>query len=189
VIISIGESRPKKWKIGAQAIMLFEKVNFSHTFVSWVDEFGFRWVAEARGDGVQIISNYEFKRYNKVINIYQYNCSYDNYRKALEYVWRNSSDYYNFWQIYGLFEMRVLNGIFTKRDRRNYFINRFADGDYSQICTEFSIKTSLLAKTGDLKYIDTKPEQMGLIETRYYNINNCDLMFSQETLDKINGET
>jgi len=31
--LSIGESRPKKFKIGAESIKWFEKVNFSHTFI------------------------------------------------------------------------------------------------------------------------------------------------------------
>lgn len=190
MIISIGESRPKKWKIGAELIMAFEQIDYSHTFVSWKDENDLRWVAEARGSGVQIISNFEFKRENEVVNIYQYHADPENYQLAMEYVWKNSADKYSFKQIYGLAEMRVLNWIFGG-DKQ--FSNRFANGDYSQICCEYSINTSLLAR-GGIAYYDfitvaqLNTENMGLRETRSYNMMNCDLMLDRSEIDRINGK-
>ena len=72
-VVSIGFSRPKKWKPFAWLIMLVEKTKYSHTFVSWkCTNINERKVFEAVGSGVRIISNHRFKEKALVVEIYHF---------------------------------------------------------------------------------------------------------------------
>ena len=188
-ILSIGESRPKEFKVFSRATELFEfdrkdAGKHSHIFISWKDHLGLRWVAEARGTGVRMLSNVEFKRDNEIVNIYHYDATSAGINAMIEYIWANLAKKYGYKQIYGLAEMRVLNKLYRELGRENSAVNRFADGESSQICVEFALRCLEAASGGKVNALCL--EQWGLIEMRKFNLRNGRKLPSIR-IDQING--
>ena len=184
MIISIGESRSKKFKAFSRATELVEGVGHSHIFVSWKDSLGLRWVAEARGSGVRIVSNVGFKEENEVVNIYQYECDQEAFDETVRYIWQNSPKSYGHLQIAGLAWMRLANWSVRLFGLENRFTNPFRDGEHSQICCEFGLNCATIAlKKPKLKNV----ENFGLIEARKFNENHGE-RFTRDRIDRINGE-
>lgn len=181
---SIGESTPRKHKIGAEAIKWFEGTNHSHVFISWKDSKGLRWVAEAKGSGVRMLSNIEFKKHARIMNIYHYSTNRAGVDKIVDYTWGQLAKSYGYKQIYGLAEMRVLNKIYRVLGLKKKARNRFTDGDSSQICCEFVLRCAEIALGKNLEVKDL--EQWGLIETQAFN-NAYGKKQSKELIDRING--
>jgi len=182
--ISIGESYPNHLKPIAWLTKKVEGVEYSHCFISWKDNIGLRWVAEARGSGLQIISNVEFKQENNIINIYEYECDEEQYKKAMTYVWQESHKEYSKRQIAGLLWMRLANRFARALCWEKRFQNPFRDGPYSQICCEFAINTLTTAMGIE---IPGDVENYGLIETRRLN-EKYGLKLEQAIIDRINGK-
>ena len=181
----IGESKPKSKKLFASLIQWFEGVDHSHIFVSWKDKLGLRWVAEAKGSGIRLLSNDHFKKETLVVNVYRYELDEAGLERLIKYVWLSAATKYGFKSIYGLCEMRLMNKIYRILGKKQRAKNRFADGDYSQVCCEFAINAAKIVY-GNLVYTNGNTENYGLIETRSFN-----LTFGQkqprELIDKING--
>lgn len=180
---SIGESKSKGFKIFSWLVEKIEGVNHSHIFISWKDSMGLRWVAEARGGGIRIVSNVEFKQSNTVVNIYQYPCNEDQFERAITYIWEESHKDYGYLQIVGLLWMRLGNFALRKFNVKSKFTNPFRDGDFSQICCEFGINTvseSLGVEPPEFV------ENYGLIETREFNFEHG-LMAAKELINRINN--
>lgn len=189
--ISVGESRPKSFKLFSRLTEWFEGVDHSHVFISWEDQFKHRWVAEARGGGARMLSAKEFMRDNYLVSVYSYPCDEKGMERLSEYAWENMGRRYGFLQIYGLFEMRLLNKVYRAMGMNNRAINRFVDGQESQICVEFAIKsvqaaTETTQKEKPLSIPESsKTEQWGLIEMRKFNESNGDKL-DQFIVDLIN---
>ena len=183
MILSVGESKPRKKKLFSSLTMWFEDVDHSHVFVSWKDDLGLRWVAEARGTGVRMLSNVEFKKDNILVNIYDYETDHVGIDSLIEYAWYNMGIYYGFKQIYGLFEMRILSTIYSALGINKKAKNRFVDGYGSLICNEFA-SGCLTAGAGIV--IEEDIEQWGLKEMRYFNLNHGKIK-PKVIIDKING--
>jgi hypothetical protein len=163
----VGESRPHHNKIGASIIMAAEGIDHSHLYVSWKDHLGLRWVAEARGGGVQVLSNVEFKLTNKIVNVYKYSLPDLGQAAAIKWIWENLPAHYGYKQIYGLSEMRALNMIARQAGSTKRFSNRFRDGEFSQICCEFAIRAIC---HGLSMPVPKDVECWGLRETRQFNL-------------------
>lgn len=177
-MLSVGESRPKKWKPLAWVIQLIEKTDHSHSFTSWRDhDLDIRKVAEARGGGCRILTNITFKHGAQVMTIYQYKISDKSLREAEKFIWDQLAKPYGCKHILGLLLMRA--GL-TKG-------NPFKDQNYSQICVELSIKMVCIALQID---IPEGVEDWGLREMHDFNEENyfkglCEKA-SQEKIDRIN---
>lgn len=182
--LSVGESKPHKWKIGAAGIMAVECTDHSHTFISWKDQLGLRWVAEAKGSGVRMVSNIEFKQVNQVTNIFDYEVTDEQLNKAIRFVWTNLPVKYAFKQIAGLFEMRIVNFLYRCVGSKRRANNRFRDGDFSQICSEFAVRTVETATGVKAPGI---LENYGLIETHAFNMKHGKQK-EQAIIDKINNK-
>ena len=129
--VSIGFSRPKKWKPLAWLIMLIEGTNFSHTFVTRkCTNIGARKVFEAVGSGVRIISNNRFKEKAWVVEIYVFEVSDEVVHWLDRYSHEQAGKPYGFKHILGLALMRALKSINIK------IANPFKDGKYSEVCVE-----------------------------------------------------
>ena len=166
--ISVGESRQKEWKFFSRTTEFVEGVGHSHVFVSWKDQYGNRWVAEAHGSGIRLLSNEEFKRHSEVVNIYHY--PYDDaarHKEIIRYIWKQSAKKYGSKQILGLLLMRAGNAGSRAFTGRNHFKNPFRDGDASQICCEFALKVAALS-SADVA-VPRNLESFGLIEARRFN--------------------
>ena len=183
--ITVGTSFPKKPLLTSKATRWFEGVDHSHVYITWKDGLGLRWVAEAHGSGIRVISNVEFKMKNRVINLYKYNCSQDGHDAAIKWMWAHSHLSYAFMQLYGLFEMRVLGLMCRFFKMKCKPKNRFANGAYSQICTEFVLRALDVATEGRLD-IPEDVENFGLYETSLFNKANGELL-PQEMIDRINS--
>lgn len=181
---TIGESQPKKKKIFSELIKWFEGTKHSHVFVSWKDENGLRWVAEAKGSGIRMVSNVQFKSEVEIVNIYHYEVDQDGIDKVTKYIWSKLAHKYGFKQIYGLAEMRVLNKIYRSLGLKRKAKNRFTDGDASQICCEFGVRTAEVVLKKEL--VDESLEQWGLIETAKFT-NKTGKKAPIELLNRING--
>jgi hypothetical protein len=185
MFLSIGESKPRCKKVFSEATMWVEDSDHSHIFISWKDSLGLRWVAEARGSGIRMISNKQFKDENIIINVYNYHMNTTGLNRLREYLWKSLGMCYGFLQIYGLLEMRILNKIYRLLKIDKKAVNRFVDGEASQICVEFALRC-YEAVTG-AKMLHTKfIEQMGLIEMRKFN-EDKGIKLSKEVVDRING--
>lgn len=182
--LSIGESRPKKFNLFSFLIRLAEGTNHSHVFISWKDELGLRWVAESRGAGIQMLPNKELKQKAKIIRVYNYKVSKQNLDEARKYVWETLPKNYGYRQMLGLFEMRVKNWIyrFLKSDKKAS--NRYIDGEFSQVCCEFAIRT--IQKAKGIK-VSQEIDTWGLIETSRFCILTSDDILTEEKIEAING--
>jgi len=183
-MIAVGESRQKKFKLFSRLTELVEGVGHSHIFVTWKDSLGLRWVAEARGSGIRVVSNVEFKRDNEVINVYHYICDDEKRDACIKYIWQESPKSYGFLQILGLLYMRVANYITRIFGGINRHNNPFRDGDHSQICCEFGLNVAHIA-LGEESAPDHL-ENFGLIETRQFNKMYAKQQ-PQDLIDRING--
>jgi hypothetical protein len=162
-ILSVGESKPKKFKLFSALIKFVEQTDHTHSFVSWKDHRnGVRVVAEAKGGDCRIVTNNTFKDENEVVRIFQYKITEEQLIKFEQYVWTQMGRPYGFKHIFGLFLMRI--GI-TKK-------NRFKDGDYSQICAELTIK-AISHALGEMLPVGV--EDYGLREAHAYNLHNLSL--------------
>ena len=124
-IVSIGESKPKKFKIMSALIKLVERTDHTHSFASWKDpRTSIRAVGEARGSGCRVVTNHHFKHENEVVRIYQYEMTNDQLLRFEKFIWERLGRPYAFKQLVGLLLMRLK---LTKN-------NIFRDGDFSQIC-------------------------------------------------------
>lgn len=173
-----GESYPKKFKIIAYLIKLIEG-GHSHTFVTWKDEGGRRWISEARGGGGRVISNAEFKRDNLIVNVYDYETTEDRYEDVINYLWETSHSSYGKMQMIGLGIMRLMNFLFGKWKR---FTNWFRNGEFSQICCERVIRAVMITGVS----MPENPDNMALKETRKFN-QKWGKMASNERIKRING--
>lgn len=179
ITLSIGESRPKKWKLFAWLIQLVEGVDHSHIFVSWKDkELGVRKVAEARGAGGRMISNHRFKDQNHVVMIYQYQIQPDKLEELEKWLWEVLGPY-GHKHIFGLLLMRVVSGLGFKKQAKN----PFKDGTYSQICCELGARAIEKATGFDLP---GDVEDYGLQEFQKLN-RRYGKKVTQEKLNRING--
>jgi hypothetical protein len=187
VILSIGESRPKKWKVGAQLIKLVEGTDHTHSFVSWRDPgLNIRKVAEARGGGGRIVINTQFKAENEVVRIFQYKISEEKAKELEIWIWKNMGPY-GYKHMIGLGLMRLENWV---RNALGLAAtgNRFKDGAYSQVCVELTAKALELALNTDFP---GNAEDYGLLEMHRINFANyhnnlCDLA-SDEMIKDINA--
>lgn len=130
-VVSIGFSRPKKWKPVAWLIMKIGGTPYSHTYVTWKDEeIDRRKVFEAVGSGIRIIGNIRFKKKAHVVAIF----SYEVPDKVITWLEQYSHDQagkpYGYKHLLGLTLMKI--GRFLGFKTRN----PLKDGKYSQICLE-----------------------------------------------------
>jgi len=185
IYFAIGESRPKKAKIFSRLTEWFEGVGHSHIYVTWKDALGLRWVAEAKGTGVRMLSNVEFKEHNEIVNVYRYYpVNEDSIDLIIEYAWSMMGTQYGYKQIYGLLEMRLLNKLYRGLGIKKKAINRFTDGDAAQICCEFAVRCIESGLDADL--VGSDLEQWALLEMRNFNLRYGDKQ-PKLLIDKING--
>jgi len=173
MILSIGESHPKKWKIGAAVIKAVEGTDHTHSFVSWRDEhLDIRKVAEARGGGGRIVINEQFRQENEIVRIFQYDITEDKLKELETWIWKNMKPY-GYKHNLGLGIMRLGNRLLQIFGSKEIAQNPFKDGLFSQICVELTARSISLA-TG-LK-LPGNIEDYGLREMHEFNFE----MYRQE---------
>lgn len=132
--LTIGEARPKTWKLLAWLIQIVEGVDHNHIFITWKDpKLGVRKVAEAKGSGSRFITNTFLKKDNYVVAVYHYNVEDEGLFEMEKWLWENLTSY-GYKHIFGLFLMRL--GKVLGFSSKNYF----KDGLYSQVCVELGAR-------------------------------------------------
>ena len=179
---SVGRSYPKKFKVLAYLIRIIEG-GASHEFITWKDELGLRWVAEARGGGARMLSNIEFKEINYVVDVYSYSVEGEKFKEVVTYVWENINKKYGHLQIIGIAIMRFLNLIFKTLGLKRKFTNWFRDGDFSLICCEFSMNAVRIGKN---VLMPEKVENYGLRESKKFH-EKWGAVASIDKINRING--
>ena len=181
MILSVGESRPKKFKIGAEILMAVEGTDHSHSFISWRDEsLGIRKVAEARGGGGRIVINEQFRQENHIVRVFQYEICPISLRELEIWIWGHLRPYgykYNL----GIGIMR-LKSLFRCKS-----VNPFKDGDFSMVCVELTARAIALSMGIQLPYSieDFGLKEMHELNLDMYRSKRCDLA-SEELLNAIN---
>lgn len=177
--LSIGESKPKKWKPLASLIMLIEGTDHSHSFVSYKDSRlpKVRYVAEARGSGFRVISNHHFKRENHVVRIFQYEVDQITLDEIHMEIHLLLAKPYSYKQLIGLLIMRIAK-MFTIR-----IPNPFKDGKFSLICVEASARALFKAIK---RILPSTIEDYGLKEMHGLNLKHGKQV-SKEILARINS--
>jgi hypothetical protein len=180
--VSIGLSRPNKWKILAWLIMLIEGTKYSHVFVTWKCEaIQRRKIFEAVGSGIRILSNVNFKKHAKVIELYDFYVD----KKTLIEIERDAHDMsgrpYGIKALFGLAWMRLVNCFYRIIKRSKKTTNPFKDGDYSQVCIEAGGMV-----LNRIEKLVKNYEDMGLKDFKHILLSHCDDHANQARLDRIN---
>lgn len=135
--MTVGFSRPKKWKPIAELIMLLEGTDYSHVFVTWrCTNIQRRKVFESVGSGSRILSNITFKKHAHVHSLYHFEVDDATLFKIEQATHDQSGRPYGYKALLGLGFMRCMNffnRLLGLKGRQN---NPFKDGDYSQVCVE-----------------------------------------------------
>jgi hypothetical protein len=156
-MIIISQSRPKKFKVGAFIIMLFERTKYSHYSVQWYDDQAARWFvfqATLLG-GVNFISLDRFNEDHKIIGEYFVKESLPEMIETRQYCIDSSGDFYGALELLGIAFSRIYRAISGLR-----VLNPWPQG---QVCCEVVLrilKTAFKVEIDD-KFID----DMGLKDT------------------------
>jgi|GEM_PF-4719771 len=187
IILSVGESHPKKFKLGAVIIKAVECTDHTHSFISWCDEeLSIRKVCESRGGGGRLVINEQFREENFIVRVFQYEVSQENLKALEVWAWTHLKPY-GYLHNLGIGIMRLENACLKLIRSKKKAVNRFKDGSYSSICVEqtamaVAIATGI-ALPGDI-------EDYGLREMHDYNEQNVEIgrcsKASQELLAQIN---
>lgn len=178
----IGFSRPKKFRLFSFLTMWVEDTEFSHVYVSWKDPMNLRWVAEAKGSGVRMLSNIEFRKNNEIIDVYKFSTDLVGRSRVIHYAHENMGKCYGFLQIIGLLEMRIRNKLNKIFNLRNKTHNRYANGMHSQICTEYALNTYEAVYNS----LVVSPENWGLKEIKIF-LDQVGHKLNKEKINQING--
>jgi hypothetical protein len=182
--LTILKTRPKKTKIFASILMKIEGTDFSHVAVSYKDQLlDIRYVAEARGGGIRIISNTQFKLDNYIVSASEYDCEGDRINQVHKYIYNQLAKDYGYKHLIGLGIMRLAHLFINLFKLDKQAENPFKDGEYSQVCTELGVNVIRLVR--DI-VLPLNVENYGLKE-----FNRLDLKYGkkvdQEKIDRING--
>jgi hypothetical protein len=184
-VISVGFSRPKKWKPVSVAIMFAENTHFSHTFVSWKCTFiDRRKVYEAVGGGSRKISNVRFKKEAYITDIFQFEVSEKALAKIDQFTHDQAGTPYGYKHLIGIGIMRIKNAWYKIVGSKKKATNHFKDGKYSQICVESGAYVIELAKGFNLP---GNVEDYGLKEFYDFCAKYGEKV-PQEKIDEINGK-
>lgn len=180
--LSIGTSKPRKAKVFSSATMWTEGTDHSHIFITFKDpRTGLRYIAEARGGGIRMLSNIKFKQENLIVNIYRYECTQEQIDEVEKFIWESLAHDYGYKHIIGLAAMRLENMWYRFIRSNKKAANKFKDGKYSQICCEMGLRALEI-----LGYdIPGNVEDYGLKETEVIN-ESLGKKRSKEKIDHIN---
>lgn len=183
--VSIGFSKPKKWKPLAWLIQKIEGTEYSHVFVTWhCSSIQRRKVFEAVGSGIRILSNVNFKKHAEVVDLFHFEASDEQIIQIEQETHDQTGQPYGTKAIIGLGIMRlfnVFNRLFKLKGRQG---NPFKDGEYSQVCVEAAAR--ILFKLIKLP-LPEDIENYGLKEMHDL-VEKHGIKVSQSKLDKINGK-
>lgn len=190
-ILSVGFSRPHKWKPLAWLIMLIEGLDSSHTFITWKNtRIKRRKIFEAVGAGTRELKNTTFRAHNRVVELYEFEVSADiSLEEAEILVEQYSIDVvgtkYGFKALCGLAWMRLANFAYRAIGSKKRSQNPFKDGKYSQVCVEAG--ADLLQKITKLK-LPGDIEDYGIKEYRDF-VKSHGRKVSQDKIDRINQKS
>lgn len=184
--LSIGFSKPKKWKPLAWLIMAVGGTTYSHTFVTWkctaIDR---RKVFEAVGSGVRILSNVTFKDQAEIVKLYSFEVSEDRIGEIEKLAHDMAGTSYGTKALVGIAIMKIFNffnELFKLKGRQS---NPFKDGSKSNVCIEAGARM-LFTALG-------KPIPQGIegFDLKEYEelIHSLGKEVPQSKIDKINGKT
>ena len=180
--VSIGFSKPKKWKIGAWAIQKIEGTTYSHVFVIWhCKNIDRNKVFESIGSGIRILSDVNFRKKAQIIDLYHFYVD----DKTLYEIEQEAHDMtgkpYGYMSLIGLCIMRLFNFFNRTLNLRGHQHNPFKDRDYSQVCVETA---GMVLKK--IKELPINFEDYGLIEM--IQEVKCGEKATQDELDELNGK-
>ena len=136
-IVSIGFSRPRRWKIIAQLIMWLGGTNYSHTFITWkCTAIKRRKVFEAVGSGLRILSNVTFKKEALVVELYRMEVSDEDIVKLEQLAHDMAATRYGFKALMGMLVVMSFNWFNRTFGIKGRQTNPFKDGKQSNVCIE-----------------------------------------------------
>ena len=128
--ITIGFSRPHKFKIFSCLIRLWEGTPYSHIFIrrhsKWLDS---EYVYQASGLSVNFMGAKHFDSINKTIDAYELEFTDEQVKTVMQFAMKTAGKPYGMKQIFAILLTRF--GIKSKD---------WLDGEYSYICSELVAK-------------------------------------------------
>lgn len=184
--VSIGFSKPKKWKPLAASIMWIGGTEYSHTFVTWrCEEIDRRKVFEAVGSGIRILSNVTFKEHAIVVELYHFEVSAETLKEIEQMAHDMAGGAYGYKALIGIGITKIFNFFNEKvKLKGRQTTNVFKDGDKSNVCIEAAAR--VLFKVLKRKL----PDNIENYELDEYNkiTRETGKKAPQKLLDRINGK-
>ena len=180
--ISIGFSTKKTWDPVSALIRLVEGSRYSHVFVTWkCTNIRRRKVFEAVGSGIRILSNVNFKKKSKIVELYHFEVDDATLFRIEQKAHDLTGKPYGYSAILGLGWMRMMGFFYRVFNINKKPTNPFKDGDYSQVCVEAGgmvlaeiTKLPMDFENWGVREMNDKAKELGQ-------------RVSQEKIDRING--
>lgn len=131
--ITIGFSRPKKWKPFAAAIMAVYGIPYDHVYVKfWSEKFQRSLVYQASSVMVNFMGYEYFESQNIIVKEFEFDMSDEDMLEMIQYAIDSAGKPYGTMSALGLAVVRIAE-VFGKKIK-----NPFGDGDKTYICCELA---------------------------------------------------
>lgn len=154
--ITLGASKPSKFKIGAEAIMWWEDTNVSHVYVKIEVLTGRSIVFQAVGSGTEFCSLEYFLSHNIPMYEKQLDVTKENFEKVLTKAISLLKCKYSIKHLAGLFYKRSV-----QYTTKKIIKNPFKDAGKSAVCVEV---LCAIVDTAEIVRQAEDPEDMGMFE-------------------------
>lgn len=129
--ITLGFSRPKKWKLFAQIIMFTYGIPYDHVYIRYrSDKFDRDLIYQASSIMVNFMGEILFEEENVIVKEFKFQISDDERTEMIRYAIDNAGKPYGILSAIGLGIVRLAE-IFGKKIK-----NPFGDGNKTYICCE-----------------------------------------------------
>lgn len=160
-----GFSRAKSpYAVGSTVIQLVEKRDFSHAYISYIDnETGVRMIAQASHGYVNLVNYDIFIKSNIIAEEYEITCTDQEYKDILKFIFENLGKKYSRTQLVWIGIKKIFRMEFKKS----------LNADVAFICSEWASRICQMAKIeikGELDYVT--PSDLQTIISSLYTRKN-----------------
>jgi hypothetical protein len=130
-LLTIGFSKPRKFKIGSWLIRWSEKTSFSHIYIQWSSQFLEREIIyQASQSMVHFIEGKRFNEINQTLYKFDILLNSSTKKKVIQYAMDRAGVKYSYKQLLGLSIAKILNLLGFKAS------NPLKDGRSGYVCCE-----------------------------------------------------
>lgn len=131
--ITVGFSKPSKWKPFSWLIMKAYNIPFSHVYVKFTsDKYQRDLIYQASGAMVNFMGTIIWNSHNQIVEEFPVNISDENYYKLMQFCIDNAGKPYSIKDVVGLGIVRLAELLGKKIN------NPLSDGDSGYVCCELA---------------------------------------------------